>query len=213
MSKFIIQILHSAKCFRKGSFFQRTLSWNLTQSKNGNFVDGYKKNLVLVHDNNSDVEYIGAKLGVKTEIFKSQTPDILMAYWDGDKHEQLGTMAAPDAPAIAEKIQQARSTGIEVISRYPNFTFRAQQKIAILTNEGKRPTVEKALAYAIEEDDKAEELRNQLAFRDEQPAVDPDTGLPYSAEAKDAKYNIINAHEFNSNLWRGIWEEMKRATA
>ena len=60
MASFIIQILHSAKCFRKGSFFQRTLSWNLTQSQAGNFVEGYGKKLTILHDNNSDVKYVAA---------------------------------------------------------------------------------------------------------------------------------------------------------
>ena len=211
MASFIIQILHSAKCFRKGSFFQRTLSWNLTQSQAGNFVEGYGKKLTILHDNNSDVKYVAAKLGVKSEICKpSHVPNMIISFWDGDKHEQLGTLAADDAPEIAKKLDTARQKGIEIVSRYPNFNFRASQKLAILTSQGKRPTAKECLDKAIAEDNLAEAIRNEVAFRGEEPALDPDTGQVYSAEASQERWNVINAHEFNSNLYRGMWETLEQ---
>ena len=216
---FIIKILHSAKCFRPGDFFQSTLEFNLTKTKDlGDLVYTYGKNLVLMCngqdlDHKNDVKFVSRLLGIGDPICSFDPniePDVLMAFWDGDRYESLGSLADQNAPFIAKHIEEANEKKIIVLKRYPNFKFIAKQKLQSLKFQNKPiPTYDEALDKAIEFYKESSALRNLLSRSEDQgKPVNPDTGVEYTKDEEDERYNLLRASEFNCNLWKAMAQEL-----
>ena len=217
--KFVIQILYSAKCFRAGDFFQNTLAWNLENTKElGDLVAKNGKNLILMSNASqnpelrNDLRFVSRLLGIGEPILTIDpniTPKLVMAFWDGTNHSYMEEgMAAKDAPFIAKHIEEAEDKKILVINRYPNWKFRAKQKLNLLEREKKTPTYDEAMDNAKRLHKEAKELRNVLTWRDDIRPVNPDTGVEYTKEEQDERYELLKAVDFNCKLWKAVVGEL-----
>ena len=217
--KFVIQILYSAKCFRAGDFFQNTLAWNLENTKElGDLFGKNGKNLILMSNASqtpelrNDLRFVSRLLGIGEPILTIDpniTPKLVMAFWDGTNHSYMEEgMAAKDAPFIAKHIEEAEDKKILVINRYPNWKFRAKQKLNLLEREKKTPTYDEAMDNAKRLHKEAKELRNVLTWRDDIRPVNPDTGVEYTKEEQDERYELLKAVDFNCKLWKAVVGEL-----
>ena len=217
--KFVIQILYSAKCFRAGDFFQNTLAWNLENTKElGDLVAKNGKNLILMSNASqnpelrNDLRFVSRLLGIGEPILTIDpniTPKLVMAFWDGTNHSYMEEgMAAKDAPFIAKHIEEAEDKKILVINRYPNWKFRAKQKLNLLEREKKTPTYDEAMDNAKRLHNEAKVLRNVLTWRDDIRPVNPDTGVEYTKEEQDERYELLKAVDFNCKLWKAVVGEL-----
>lgn len=217
IEKFIIKILHSPKCFQPGSFFQNTLEFNLTKTRDhGDLVTQYGSKLVLMCngqnlDHLNDIRFVSRLLGLGEPIRSFDpniVPNMAMAFWDGNQYEALGELADQNAPFIAEHLSEAEEKKIIIVSRFPNFKFRAKQKINLLRQQKKEPTFDEAMDKAIELHKESSELRNLLTWRDQEKPVNPDTGVEYTKDEQDERYELYRAVEFNCNLYKAVAQEL-----
>ena len=218
IAKFIIKILHSPKCFQPGSFFQDTLEFNLTKTRDyGDLTDQYGSNLVLMCNGQNlehlnDVRFVSRLLGLGEPISSFDPnidPNMAMAFWDGSQYEALGELADQNAPFIAQHLSEAEEKKILTVSRYPNFKFRAKQKLNLLRRQKKEPTFDEAMEKAIELHKEAKELGNILYNSyDQGKPVNPDTGVEYTKDEEDERYELYRAVNFNCNLYKAVAQEL-----
>ena len=217
--KFVIQILYSAKCFRAGDFFQNTLAWNLENTKElGDLVAKNGKNLILMSNASqnpelrNDLRFVSRLLGIGEPILTIDpniTPKLVMAFWDGTNHSYMEEgMAAKDATFIAKHIEEAEDKKILVINRYPNWTYRAKQKLSIAKNQNKIPTYDEAMDNAIQLHNQVKEQREVLTWRDDIRPINPDTGIEYTRDEQDERYELFKATDFNCKLWKAVANEL-----
>ena len=215
---FVVQILHSARCFRPGDFFQSTLEYNLQNTQELGDLTTKGNSLVLMcnasqdPDLRNDIRFVSSLLDLGDPLLSIDPnikPDLVIAFWDGTNHSYMEEgMAAKDAPFIAKHIEEAEDKKILVINRYPNWKFRAKQKLNLLEREKKTPTYDEAMDNAKRLHKEAKELRNVLTWRDDIRPVNPDTGVEYTKEEQDERYELLKAVDFNCKLWKAVVGEL-----
>ena len=215
MDKLIIHIIRSTKAFPSTNFFLNTLEWNLRKNENAvDYVkvyngekneDGDVKAKLLIITNDKDVKAWAMMNNVDytdpTPKLEKQT-NILMNYWNGVAYKSLPKeFQASEDKLIAQKIAEyAKTEKVEIINRYPSVKFRAKQKLNSIKKKGMIPTKEMFVEEYRKNTELAEEIREKVTWRDDQPAIDPDTDLPYSKEENDANQELLNSYTFNANL-------------
>ena len=217
--KFIILVLHSAKRFRAGDFFQETLAWNLENTKEkGDLVAEHGKNLVLMAnasqdpDLRNDLRFVSSLLDIGEPLFSIDpniTPDLALAFLDGKNYSYMEEgMAAKDAPFIAKHIEEVEDKKILVLNRYPNWPYRAKQKLSMAKNQNKTPTYDEALKRAIGLHKDVKEQKEVLTWRDEYRPINPDTGVEYTRDEQDERYELYKSTDFNYKLWKAVAGEL-----
>ena len=226
MDKLIIHIIRSQKAFPSTNFFLNTLEWNLRKNQNDvDYVkiyngekneDGDVKAKLLIISSDKDVK--GWCLMNKVDC-EDPTPKLekkvnkLISFWNGPAFRSLPKeMQSDDDWTISEKIKEyfernrgtnkfdGKGPSVEVVDRYPSVKFRAKQKLNSIKKKGMIPTQEMFVEEYRKNTELAEEIREKVTWRDDQPAIDPDTDLPYTKEENDANQELLNSYTFNANL-------------
>ena len=206
MENFIIHIIRSTPAWPATGFFKRSLNWNLKENKNEvdfpevfNGKDG--KPMLLITTDDKEVQLWCLMNNVKCRAPKpSDKANRILAFWNGIAYKSLPKHWQTEDDEAIMKLINSSPEDCQVINRYPSETYRATRKIQEMLKEGKVPTIDTFREEYQKNNQLAEDIREKVTWRDDPPAIDPDTDLPYTKEDNEANKELLNAYTFNANL-------------
>lgn len=206
MENFIIHIIRSPQAWPATSFFKRSLKWNLKENQNEvdfpeifNGKDG--KPMLLITTKDKEVELWCLMNDIKCRAPKaSDKENRILAFWNGIAYKSLPKHWQTEDDEAIMKLINDSPKDCQVINRYPSEAFRAGKKIQEMLKQGIIPTVEHFQKEYRKNTKLAEDIREKVTWRDDPPAIDPDTDMPYTKEDNEANKQLLNSYDFNANL-------------
>lgn len=216
MDKLIIHIIRSKQAWPSTGFFVNSLNWNIRKNKNEvDYVDVFNgkdgKALLVIVSDDKDVQTWCLMNGIKCEKpSKNLKPYKLIPFWNGPAYKNLPQEMQSEEDQAIDKIIQEVGEDCQIIHRYPSIKFRASQKLQSMLKKGEIPTLEHFQKEYKKNTELAEDIREKVTWRDDPPAIDPDTDMPYTKEDNDLNKQLLNSYDFNANLAMACAQELSK---